>query len=377
MKNKKVLLLILSTLVIGSVFGGCGKDTNKVNDTQIETTQSTEVESEVKSEDTDYDTLLSKVELCKLDNIKLTTKKEKVTDADVNKEVKTFISSTTYYKKIKDRKVKDTDSIVISYSGTVDGKKFDGCEAEDVVCDIDNNSYIDGFASGLVGHKPGDKVTLHLTFPNDYETADLAGKDVTYTITIDYIQGDKVEPKMTDTFIKEYTDWGSLSKVKKDVKKFLEQKSEDNYDTAIQNELLDYLIENSKLPEIPNSYITDYKADMQSYYNNAAKAAGVGYTEFLQNTLGLTEDEFDAESTKTAKNYMQSKLILDTLAKTENITLSDDEFDAYAEKFAKKIGYNSKDEFLSMMESNGETDDFKEEALYDKIVKTLISKYSE
>lgn len=377
MKNKKVLLLILSTLVIGSVFGGCGKDTNKVNDTQVETTQSTEVESEAKSEDTDYDTLLSKVELCKLDNIKLTTKKSEVTDEDVNKEVKTFISSVTYYEKIKNRKVKDTDSVVISYSGTVDGKKFSGCEAEDVVCDIDDNSYIDGFASGLVGHKPGDKVTLHLTFPDNYETTDVAGKDVTYTITIDYIQGDKVEPEMTNAFIKEYTDWGSLSEVKKDVKKSLEQKSEDNYDTTIQNELLDYLIENSKLPEIPNSYITDYKADMQSYYNNAAQAAGVGYTEFLQNTLGLTEDEFDAESTKTAKNYMQSKLILDTLAKTENITLSDDEFDAYAEKFAKKIGYNSKDEFLSMMESNGETDDFKEEALYDKIVKTLISKYSE
>ena len=97
---------------------------------------------------------------------------------------------------------------------------------------------------------------------------------------------------------------------------------------------------------------------------------------FLQHH-SVTDNVFDAESTKTAKNYMQSKLILDTLAKTETITLSDDEFDAYAEKFAKKIGYNSKDEFLSMMESNGETDDFKEEALYDKIVKTLISKYSE
>lgn len=354
--------------MISCLMTGCNNGTSN----EVENTESTEViNSALTTKEISMDDLVASVKLCDYSNIEISTEKQEVTDDAIQKEMKSFISYYDSYEHITKGKVKDGQTVDITYTGTIDGKEFDGGSGTNDL-EIGSNSFIDGFESGLIGKSVGDEVTLNLKFPDDYNNKDVAGKDVQFKVTINYILGDKIKAELTDKFLSANTDYKSVKDLKKAVKEYLTNTYNNQYETTRENEVLDYLIKNCEIPKIPVTYIEKYEKNMKSYYENYCKTNNIKFSDFLSNTMGVTEEQFNNQVEQSAINYMQSTIILGAIAKKENITLSDDEFNTYIKNFAKDNGYTSSDSLLKTIEENNELDDMKDEALYNKIMETLF-----
>lgn len=354
--------------MISCLMTGCNNGTSN----EVENTESTEViNSALTTKEISMDDLVASVKLCDYSNIEISAEKQEVTDEAIQKEMKSFISYYDSYEHITKGKVKDGQTVDITYTGTIDGKEFDGGSGTNDL-EIGSNSFIDGFESGLIGKSVGDEVTLNLKFPDDYNNKDVAGKDVQFKVTINYILGDKIKAELTDKFLSANTDYKSVKDLKKAVKEYLTNTYNNQYETTRENEVLDYLIKNCEIPKIPVTYIEKYEKNMKSYYENYCKTNNIKFSDFLSNTMGVTEEQFNNQVEQSAINYMQSTIILGAIAKKENITLSDDEFNTYIENFAKDNGYTSSDSLLKTIEENNELDDMKDEALYNKVMETLF-----
>lgn len=358
--------------MIGCLMTGCGKDKSGE---LVENTESTETTKELNSalttDEISMDDLVAAVKLCDYSNIEISTTKQEVTDEAVQKEMENYISYFDAYEHITEGTVEDGQKVDITYKGTIDGEEFDGGSGT-YDLEIGSNTFIDGFESGLIGKSVGDTVTLNLKFPDDYDNKDVAGKDVQFEVTINYILGNKIEAELTDDFLSANADYKSVEELKNAVTEYLTSSYESEYETARENEVLDYLIKNCEIPKIPVTYIDKYKASMKSYYETYCDTYDMKFSDFLSNTMGVTEDEFDEQSEQAAINYMQSTIILEAIAKKENITLSDDEFNTYVENFATKNGYDSADSLLQTLEENDETQEMKDEALYNKVMDKLF-----
>ena len=354
--------------MISCLMTGCNNGTSN----EVENTESTEViNSALTTKEISMDDLVASVKLCDYSNIEISAEKQEVTDDAIQKEMKSFISYYDSYEHITKGKVKDGQTVDITYTGTIDGKEFDGGSGTNDL-EIGSNSFIDGFESGLIGKSVGDEVTLNLKFPDDYNNKDVAGKDVQFKVTINYILGDKIKAELTDKFLSANTDYKSVKDLKKAVKEYLTNTYNNQYETTRENEVLDYLIKNCEIPKIPVTYIEKYEKNMKSYYENYCKTNNIKFSDFLSNTMGVTEEQFNNQVEQSAINYMQSTIILGAIAKKENITLSDDEFNTYIKNFAKDNGYTSSDSLLKTIEKNDELDDMKDEALYNKVMETLF-----
>lgn len=354
--------------MISCLMTGCNNGTSN----EVENTESTEViNSALTTKEISMDDLVASVKLCDYSNIEISAEKQEVTDDAIQKEMKSFISYYDSYEHITKGKVKDGQTVDITYTGTIDGKEFDGGSGTNDL-EIGSNSFIDGFESGLIGKSVGDEVTLNLKFPDDYNNKDVAGKDVQFKVTINYILGDKIKAELTDKFLSANTDYKSVKDLKKAVKEYLTNTYNNQYETTRENEVLDYLIKNCEIPKIPVTYIEKYEKNMKSYYKNYCETNNIKFSDFLSNTMGVTEEQFNNQVEQSAINYMQSTIILGAIAKKENITLSDDEFNTYIENFAKDNGYTSSDSLLKTIEENNELDDMKDEALYNKVMETLF-----
>lgn len=378
MKFKKISMLLVGMLTVGTIFG-CGKEDTADSETttEVSTEASTEedassdISAYVTDEDIDMDTLVASVKLCDYSNITITTTKQEVTDEDVEDEMNSYLSYFSTYEQVTEGTVADGDTANITFVGTIDGEEFDGGSGT-YDLEIGSGAFIDGFESGLIGATIGDTVELNLTFPEDYSSEDLAGKDVVFTVTINYVQGDAVEPTLTDEYLAANTDYESVEELREAVTSYFEYTYENTYETNRENELLDYLMDNSEIPLIPMSYINEYVDSMTTYYDSYASLYGVELEEFLTSYVGVTLDEFNSQAQTSALNYMQSTVLLQAIANEQGITLSDDEFTQYVTDFAEDNGYDSADDLLEALEENDETDEMREEALYSKIMDYLF-----
>lgn len=191
--TKKVLAASLTLALAAAMMSGCGN--SKKNDTAQEQTTESQAQTTptvdysqglnddgtLKGDDGAY------VTLCDYSSIEIPESEISVEDSEVDTEVDSLMTNFQTENQVKDRAVKDGDVVNIDYVGTVDGKEFDGGSAEGYNLTIGSGSFIDDFEDQLIGHKPGDEVKVEVTFPDDYSSEDLAGKDAVFDTTINYI----------------------------------------------------------------------------------------------------------------------------------------------------------------------------------------------
>lgn len=373
MKLKKLSLILMGTLTMGCLLTGCSKGSETETETEVSTEKETkELNPALTTDEISMEDLISSVKLCDYSKIDINVTKDEVTEDEIKKEMETYISYFDSYEHITKGTIEKGQTVNISYVGKIDGKEFEGGSGT-YDLEIGSNTFIEGFESGLIEKNVGDKVTLDLKFPETYEkNPNIAGKPVTFEVTINYILGDKIKAELTDEFLSANADYKTVEDLKKSVSEYLNSTAENDYEVARENAVLDYIISNSEIPKIPVTYIDEYKADMKSYYENYAELYGMEYSEFLQSYMNVSEDEFNTQTETSAINYMQSTLVLEAIAKKDKITLSDEDFNKYVENFASKNGYESSDTLLSTLETNGETDKMKSEALYNKVMESLF-----
>ena len=308
---KRVLTLILVLSLVALVGCGTAGKTSSEVDKEVASQSETDTESNQASNISDK-VKAGTVELCDYKKLKVdwTTS----TNSAILDNYLSEYTATT--KEIKDRAVKNGDVANIDFAGYKDGKAFDGGTSLDYDLEIGSGSFIPGFEEGLVGVMPGETVNLDLTFPESYQSADLAGKDVVFKVTVNFIK--------EETFSEE-----DLNSAKKAA-----------YGQAVLNEIMT----NSTYGKLDADLTKFYTDKYTSMYESQIKTSyGYESIEAYLEATGSKREDFDAMVKGNAEYRVMYDTAVNTIAEKENIKVTDAEYKKYVEQYAKASGMSAEE----------------------------------
>lgn len=261
-----------------------------------------------------------------------------VTEEEMQKETESLLTQYSTVEEIKKGKCKSGQSVNIDYTGKVDGKEIDGQTAQDDMIQLGDSGHIDGFDDGIIGMKPGQKKELKLKFPSDYEDSELAGKEIVYNITLNYIAGEMKTPKLTDAFIKENTRFKTVKEFKKEMKVVLsEQKKNNAANTALQT-----IVENSKVNKMPETLKEAHRKQVDhSYRYNMAQYYGDTDFEVILGNMGMTKDAYEQQLDAAGEANAKTQMVFEAIAEKENMTVTEADVQAYVNNVLDSVASSS------------------------------------
>ena len=261
---------------------------------------------------------------------------------------------------------------MIDFEGFVDGVAFEGGKGENHSLEIGSHTFIDTFEDQLVGKNVGDEVDVNVTFPEQYQAADLAGKPATFKVKINEIKAKEL-PELDDEFAKDVSEFDTLAEYKESLKKDLEKKKQDEAKRTKEDEAIQKIIDKSKM-EIPEAMIDTQCETMIEEFAQRIAQSGLSMDQYLQFS-GLTVDGLKEQVRPEALTRIQSSLVLEQIAKEENIEVSDADVDAEIEKMAKNYGMEA-DKLKEYM-GEGEKESMKRELAITKAVELIMDNIKE
>ena len=279
--------------------------------------------------------LKPEVTLGKYKGVKVDKIDVKVSDEDIDAEINRERESNARTISVEDRAVKDGDMTVIDFEGFVDGVAFEGGKGENHPLEIGSHSFIDTFEDQLVGKNAGDEVDVNVTFPEKYQAADLAGKPALFKVKIHEVKAKEL-PELNDEFAQDVSEFNTLEEYKEDLKKHLEVQKEDEAKRTKEDEAIQKIIDKSTM-EIPEAMIKTQCENMVNEFAQRLAQSGLSMEQYMQFS-GLTLDKLEEQVRPEAETRIKSSLVLEQIAKDENIEVSEEEIDAEIEKMAKAYG---------------------------------------
>lgn len=269
-----------------------------------------------------------------------------VTDEDIDEAVRYNVQLAGALETLTEGTVEEGDTANIDYEGKLNGEAFDGGTAKGYDLEIGSDTFIEGFEDGLIGVAVGETVDIPLTFPENYMSEELAGKDVVFTVTVNEI---KRMPELTDDLANtisegEYTDAESYRNY---IRTMLEESNESQKESYIKEELLTQVASLSEIKDYPQEMLDYGFNNMVSYYKDYAEEYSMEYEDFLSTFFGLTEEEFNEQVTAAVKQNLQQELFLKAIAEAEGFEISDEEYTAGCETYAQENGYETSEELIA------------------------------
>ena len=258
-----------------------------------------------------------------------------VTEDEVEAELENQRNTNARTVTVTDRPVKEGDTAVIDFEGFVDGVAFDGGKAENHSLEIGSHSFIDTFEDQLVGKNAGDEVEVNVTFPEQYQAADLAGKPAVFKVKINEIKAKEL-PELNDEFAQDVAGVDTLAEYKEELKKNLTEKKENEAKKTKEDEAIQKIIDKSKM-DLPEAMIDTQCETMVNEFAQRIAQSGLSMDQYLQFS-GMTVDQLKEQVRPEAETRIKSSLVLEQIAKEENIEVSDEDIDAEIEKMAKAYG---------------------------------------
>ncbi|MCI5517029.1 trigger factor [Roseburia sp. MUC/MUC-530-WT-4D] len=236
---------------------------------------------------------------------------------------------------VTDRPVENGDTAVIDFEGFVDGVAFEGGKGENHPLEIGSHTFIDTFEDQLIGKNTGDEVEVNVTFPEQYQAADLAGKPAVFKVKINEIKTKEL-PELDDEFAQDVSEFDTLAEYKEDLKKRLVEQKENEAKRTKEDEAIQKIIDKSKM-DIPDAMIDTQCDTMIEEFAQRIAQSGLSMDQYLQFS-GMTVDKLREQVRPEATTRIQSSLVLEQIAKDENIEITDEDIDAEIEKMAKAYG---------------------------------------
>lgn len=278
-----------------------------------------------------------------------------VTDDEVIDYINGMLSYYPSYEDTDKQTVEEGDCVDIDYEGKKDGVAFDGGTAQGYVLEIGSGTFIEGFEEGLIGVNVGDTVDLNLTFPENYQSAELAGADVIFTVTVNKIVEKKSidYDQLDDAYVASNLNYDSVDAMYDDIKSYLEDDCEQNRVIAERSAVLDKLIENSKVA-IPDGLL-EMKVDqyIQQFTKQNCKD-GKTLSDYLSANYSMTEDDFKQKITEEMEANLDDEMTLEALVKAEGETLDEDGFSAYISSAMKNGNYETEQDLYAAYDSDYE-----------------------
>ena len=255
----------------------------------------------------------------------------KVTEKDINEELKPYIQRATRLVAVK-RKSKKGDTAVIDFEGFMDGKPFEGGKGENYSLELGSGAFVPGFEEQVIGMKAGEEKDLNLTFPEDY-VADLAGKDVVFKVKVNEVK-EAVKPELDDEFAKDVSEFETLEAFKKDLADKLAARREEQAKRDYEEAIIEQLIEKMEA-EIPETMIDVQVDRMMEDFASRVSAQGMEFNQYLQ-MMGMNVDMMRASARPNAEKQVKVELALAAVAEAEKIEVTDDEVEAEIARLAEQ-----------------------------------------
>lgn len=256
-----------------------------------------------------------------------------VTDEEVDAEVERIRNNNARIIDVEDRPAQLTDTVIFDFEGSVDGKTFDGGKAEKFSLELGSGRFIPGFEDQVAGHSIGEDFDVNVTFPEDYNVKELAGKAAVFKCKIHEIKGKELAD-LDDEFAKDVSEFDTLDEYKADLKKNLQERADKRTDGELDNTISEEL---AKLVEgeIPDAMTENRVNDMLREWEYRNRYAGVTIKDYLKYT-GLTMDQFRATFKEPAATQVKLRLALEKIAELENIEVSEDELEKQYQELAEE-----------------------------------------
>ena len=255
-----------------------------------------------------------------------------VTDEAVDAEIAKVQDRNSRMVTVEDRAAQNDDIAVIDFEGFVDGVAFEGGKAENFSLTLGSGQFIPGFEEQVVGHTTGEEFDVNVTFPEDYQAKELAGKEAVFKIKLHEIKVKEL-PEVDDDFVKDVSDFDTLDEYKADVRKKLEDAAEAQAKDGVENQLIDKLVELVQA-EIPEAMYTNRINDDVRDFAYRLQSQGLNLNTYLQYT-GMNMDGLRQSFRPQAERQVKVRLALEKIAELENIQPTDADLEAEYEKLAK------------------------------------------
>ena len=254
-----------------------------------------------------------------------------VTDEEVDAEVKKEQDKNARTVAVEDRAAANGDITTIDFEGFVDGVAFEGGKGTDYALTLGSGTFIPGFEDQLVGANTGDHVEVKVTFPEEYQAKELAGKEAVFQCDVKKIENKEV-PELDDEFAKDVSEFDTLAEYKEDVKKKLTEKKEKEARTAKENAAVDKAIENAQM-DIPELMTKTECRQMMDDFSRRMQQQGLSMEQYFQFT-GQSMDKMMEDMKPQALKRIQTRLVLEKVAEAENIQPSEEEITEEIQKMA-------------------------------------------
>ena len=266
----------------------------------------------------------------------LTVPKEtvEVTEADIDSELLPYIQRATQLVDV-DREARMGDSVIIDFAGYMDGEAFDGGTATDQALELGSNVFIPGFEEQIVGMKTGEEKDIDVTFPEDYQMKDYAGKPATFKVKLHSIR-EKNEPTLDDEFAKDVSEFETLADFRADLGKKLADRREAKAQGDFEEALLDQVTENMTC-DIPEAMVDYRTQQMLDDYSQRIVSQGIPFDKYLEMT-GLTENILKMQAHEGALRQVKVDLALGAIAQAEGIEVTQEDMDAECARLAEQYG---------------------------------------
>ena len=342
--NKNLIRLgsVCTCLALALSLAGCGASSSSSSSSQAASGSSSGVEdhSDVYSAYLNDDGTLKGVDSAALvtlpqyKGVTVPAEEYTITDDELNTKINSILDQYATYDQIKDRAIEDGDVVNIDYVGSVDGEEFSGgnTNGNGTLVTAGSDAYIDDFLTQIIGHTPGETFNVEVTFPDPYENnPDLAGKDAVFVTTINYIQGDKHVPELTDEFVSQtaaLADYGTAQGMKDTIRTSMENKKADNY-------VLQKVLDECQFSEFPANLVDQLVNASMAQFESQASAYGLDM-ETARSMMGYDSEDAQREAmTAAAQEQLKTVVMLEAIAKAEGLTVDEDALTNY---FSTNVG---------------------------------------
>ncbi|MBF1147546.1 MAG: trigger factor [[Eubacterium] sulci] len=309
--------------------------------------------------------------------LEYTSQKASVTDEEVDVEIQRRLQKAAKTENSKTGKVENGDTINISFVGKIDGKEFEGGSSESTDITVGTTQMIDGFVEGLIGKNVGDSVTLNLKFPDDYGKTDLQGKAVEFKVTINSKKKISV-PKLNKEFVKKNSKFTTVKEYKEGVKKELLNQKQKSIDSTVKQELWSRIINKSKAKKYPEKELNEAMSQankLEESYKAQAQNYGMEWETYLKTVMRTDKKGFEKLKQEYAKNIVFNRMVMYSIARSENISLSNREYKKEILKILEDNGYDEesfKKAFGKDIETYADEQNWRQKILFDKVLDKVM-----
>jgi len=354
---------------LGALMTGCGNADTDTAETTQESMAESETGTEAGTEDYGPEAYLSGINVAdyvtlgEYKGIEVSVDAPVVTDEYLDSYIDYVLQSNMVTTEITDRPVEEGDIVNIDYEGKIDGVAFDGGTAQGYDLTIGSGTFIDGFEDGLIGAETGETVDVNVTFPENYQGEEVAGKDAVFTVTVNSISVETL-PELTDEFV-QGLDVGvnTVEEYRQYAYDLLMEEEQATHDSNAEIAVLEAVMAGSQIQDPPEDMTNRYYnriIDNMTYY---ASLYGYDLETFLS-MQGTSEDAIR----ESAAQAGQEIIVMQAIADAEGLSVTDEELDAEIETNAGSLGYDDVEEYRASLDVEG----YREYMMSEKVLNFLL-----